>query len=332
MPQDHHQPPLSPTPHGPSSASPPHLSPGVLFVRLLRMHQWVKNLLLFVPAAMAHRLFDSAVLVPVLTAVTAFCAASSVVYIANDLIDREADRQHRTKRHRPLASGQITVPAAVMVAALLALTALVLALQLPERFGYLLALYAILTTLYSVAIKRWIAADIVVLSSLYTLRVLAGAYAVAVEVSPWLLLFSMFFFLSLACMKRFSELRALREQGRLNGNTGGEEGARSPSSLQVLGRGYVADDLELVSQCGTSSGYLSVLVMALYVSSDKISELYGAPQLVYLMCPLVLFWITRVWLLAHRGEMHDDPIVFALKDRVSYLAAVCGVVVLSLAV
>jgi 4-hydroxybenzoate polyprenyltransferase len=281
---------------------------------------------------MAHRLFEETVLIPLLTAVAAFCAASSVVYIANDILDRDADRQHRTKRHRPLASGQISVSGAIGVAVLLALLSVTLALQLPERFGQLLALYAILTTLYSLAIKRWIAADIVVLSSLYTLRVLAGAYAVLVEVSPWLLLFSMFFFLSLACMKRFSELRVLREQGRLRLNVTGETGKPHPSSLQVLGRGYVADDLELVLQCGTSSGYLSVLVMALYVSSDKISELYGAPQLVYLMCPLVLFWITRVWLLAHRGEMHDDPIVFAIKDRVSYLAAACGVAVLTLAV
>ncbi len=294
----------------------PELGTLSAIVKTLRVHQWVKNLLLFVPAAMAHQLHHFDTLASVLLAALAFCFTSSFVYICNDLVDRESDRQHRTKRFRPIASGALGMSSAILVAGLLLSAASAIALTLPANFGLLLALYVLVCSAYSLVIKRIIAADIVVLSSLYTLRVLAGAYAVPVEVSQWLLLFSMFFFLSLAGMKRFSELRVLRLNNGQNAS----------------GRGYRAEDLELVSQSGCASGYISVLVLALYVSSREVSVLYQAPQLIYLICPLVLFWVTRVWLLAHRGEMHDDPIVFALRDPVSYVVAVLGAGVLWLAI
>jgi 4-hydroxybenzoate polyprenyltransferase len=170
--------------------------------------------------------------------------------------------------------------------------------------------------LYSVKLKQVVLVDILTLAALYTIRIIAGGEAVQVVVSEWLLGFSMFFFLSLACVKRYSELWMLRQSNK----------------QEVRGRGYVAGDLELIGQLGAAAGYLSVLVMALYISSQEVTALYTTPRVLWLLCPMLLYWVSRVWLLAHRGQLHEDPIVFAIRDVTSYGIGVLAALVLYLAI
>lgn len=270
--------------------------------RALRCHQWVKNLLLFVPLLMAHQIMQLHALTEVALAFVAFSLCASSVYLWNDMADLDADRAHHRKCERPLASGALPLRHAFMAAPLLLLSAFALSSFVNPSFQLVLAGYLFATSMYTVWLKRLVLVDILMLAGLYTLRILAGGIAAQITVSHWLLVFSLFFFLSLAAVKRFSELYLLRRNNM--------EGS--------AGRGYRADDLEQVAVFGASSGYISVLVLALYVSSDEVRALYAHPQLVWLVCPLLLYWVSRVWLLAHRGVLHDDPIVFAITDRVSY--------------
>ncbi len=291
------------------------------WLRLLRVYQWVKNLLLFVPLLMAHKLFESDAsgypyLASALIAVLSFCLCASSVYVLNDLFDLEADRRHLRKRSRPLATGQIGLPVAALVSlALLAMAAL-LSATLPSSFQLALGLYYALTLGYSLVLKQIVLIDILVLAALYTIRVLAGGLALQVLVSFWLLAFSLFLFFSLACVKRFSELYSLRQRQEQISH----------------GRGYLASDLEQIAQFGTASAYLSVLVMALYMNSDEVLQLYSQPGLLWLICPALLYWLSRTWLLAHRGQLHDDPIVFALRDSVSYLVGALCLLLMYLAI
>ncbi len=281
-------------------------------VRALRVHQWVKNLLVFVPVVLDHKLFAAETLAKSATAFLAFCCAASSAYILNDLLDLEADRRHPTKRFRPFAAGALS-PATGMV-----LVPLLLGLAfgssfavLPAGFVTLLAVYVVLTTAYSLLLKRFAVVDVLLLAALYTLRVLAGIAAAQVRFSTWLLAFSMFLFLSLAFLKRFTEVSAM-------------EGA---ATEQVRRRGYLRGDREWLGSMGGASGYLSVLVLALYINSEQVVALYRAPLLLWLVCPLLLFWTSRMWLLAHRGRIHDDPIVATVRDPVSYvLGALVGLV------
>jgi 4-hydroxybenzoate polyprenyltransferase len=182
---------------------------------------------------------------------------------------------------------------------------------LPWRFSAVLFGYYALTLAYSTVLKRLVMVDVVVLAMLYTVRIVAGTTAVAAHLTFWLLAFSMFFFLSLALVKRYAELASMKKRG-LN---------------QSRGRGYVASDLELVSSLGCAAGYLSVLVLAMYIQDPKTAQLYRHPQLIWLACPLLLYWISRTWIFAHRGHMHDDPIIFAVRDRISLaVVALCGLV------
>lgn len=273
---------------------------GAALVGALRAHQWVKNFLVFVPLLLAHRVFDAALVVSCLWAFAAWCLCASGVYLVNDLLDAEADRQHPYKKNRPVASGALGRGAAWALAPALVLPGLALAfLVLPASFGVMLAAYLVLTTAYTFLLKRLAVVDVLVLAGLYTLRVLSGGYAAGVEVSPWLLAFSMFFFLSLAFVKRYTELRSAAN------------GARR--------RSYTAEDTELLKSFGAASGYLSVLVLALYINqSREVTLLYRRPEALWLIGPCLLYWITRVWLLAHRGRLHDDPVVFTVKDPASY--------------
>ncbi len=291
----------------------PPMLPAAL--KALRPHQWIKNLIIFVPLVTSHQLFDTRKLGSAILAFVAFSLCASGVYVLNDLLDLQADRQHGSKQFRALASGQLPLSVGLlMVPGALALSA-VTACFLPWRFGAVLAVYFLLTTSYSFSLKQIALLDVFVLAALYTIRLIAGHASTGVAYSFWLLAFSMFIFLSLALLKRFTELAALRHQNK-------------PGSL---GRGYVAGDLELIAMLGIASGFLSVLVMALYVNSEDVTVLYQFPILLLLVCPLLLFWISRVWLLAHRGRMHDDPIVFALLDGPSYLIGALTLLVLWLA-
>jgi 4-hydroxybenzoate polyprenyltransferase/phosphoserine phosphatase len=283
-------------------------------VKAARPHHWVKNLILFVPLLTAHKLFNFPQLLQAILGFAAFCLCASAVYILNDLLDIEADRHHPTKRSRPFASGEIALPVGLALIPLLLMGAVAFAVFLPWHFAAVLGIYALLTTTYSLRFKEVPLLDVFCLAALYTIRLIAGHEAAVVKYSFWLLVFSMFLFLSLALLKRFTELVEARQQ----------------SKLELKGRGYAASDLELVATLGSNSGYLAVLVMALYVNSPE-PALYSHPILLLLICPLMLYWICRVWLLAHRGQMHEDPIVFALKDPVSYIVGALTLFVVWLA-
>lgn len=273
------------------------------WLKALRIHQWMKNVLIFVPLLAAHQLSDLNLLVEGVIAFVLFGLCASSVYLLNDLLDLSDDRHHSTKRKRAFASGKLSI-----VSGLVAFPTLLLIsfggslLLLPGAFVFVLAAYYILTLAYSLVLKRQLAIDVIVLALLYTIRIIAGAAALSIALTFWMLAFSMFMFLSLALVKRFAELKEARKKG---------------DSEKTRGRGYYPSDLEMISSLGASSGYLSVMVLALYIHDQATGELYAHPQVIWLACPLLLFWITRIWMLTHRGEMHDDPVVFAIRDRIS---------------
>jgi 4-hydroxybenzoate polyprenyltransferase/phosphoserine phosphatase len=284
-------------------------------IKCLRPHQWVKNLIIFVPLLTSHSLRKPELVAEALIALAAFCLCASGVYVLNDLWDVEADRHHLTKRLRPFASGQLPLSFGFVLAPLAFILCGIVTSFLPWRFGACLAMYFVLTTSYSWRVKKIALLDVFFLAGLYTIRLVAGHEATGIVHSFWLLAFSMFIFLSLALVKRFTELRELRQQNRHDSK----------------GRGYNSGDLEVVAMLGIASGFLAVLVMALYVNSQEVRVLYRYPTLLLMMCPLLLYWVSRVWLIAHRGQMHDDPIVFAVKDPASYLVGALSLGVLWLA-
>jgi 4-hydroxybenzoate polyprenyltransferase/phosphoserine phosphatase len=272
-------------------------------LRAMRSYQWVKNALLFVPILLAHEISDLSRTLSVFVAFATFCAVASATYMLNDLLDIESDRQHVRKRSRPFASGSLPIPTGVWIAGGLLLAGFITSsLLLPAVSTGMLAIYTVLTVSYSFRIKELLFIDVLMLAGLYTHRVLAGAVAASVVVSPWLLAFSLFFFLSLALLKRYSELLALQDRE-------GESLAR---------RAYTLDDLGLVETMGTSSGFMSVLILCLFVLSDDVSQLYPTPELLWLVCPIFLYWIARMWFLARHRILSDDPVLFAATDRVSY--------------
>ena len=275
--------------------------------KALRLHQWLKNLLVFAPLLAAHQVFDPANALLALAAFFAFGLGASAVYVVNDLFDIEADRQHPTKRHRPFASGRLPLLAGIIMAPLLGIASLAMAAWVGSAFLAWLLTYLMLTTAYTLVLKQLAIADIIALATLYTLRIFAGAAAVSVDVSFWLLAFSVFIFLSLALVKRYTELHDLRERGK----------------SVAVGRGYGVADLPLLASFGSASGYVAALVLALYVDAAGATGLYTSPEFLWGLCPILLGWISRVWLLAHRGQMHDDPVVFAAHDRTSW--ALCAV-------
>ncbi len=282
-------------------------------LKALRPHQWTKNLLVLVPAVLAHALQRGEVIGRGLLAFAAFSLCASSVYVLNDLLDLHADRAHHRKRKRPFASGSLPLGFGLVLAPALLAGALALSVAfLPPAFLVVLSVYYAATVAYSLVLKRLVIIDVLLLAGLYTVRMLAGAAAYDVRVSQWLLAFSLFIFLSLAFVKRYSELWVLRKSG----------------VEESKGRGYRASDLEQLSSLGSAAGYLSVLVLALYVNSADVTRLYSHPERLWGILPVMLFWISRVWLLASRGQMHDDPIVFAIRDRASYaVAAIAAAIV-----
>ena len=291
-------------------------SRALALVRALRPLQWVKNLLVFVPVVLDHKLFDAPTMAKAATAFVAFCCAASSAYILNDVFDLEADRRHPTKRHRPFASGALSPAVGLaLVPALLAVAVAISWSSLPRAFAVLLGLYVVLTAAYSLYLKRIAVVDVLLLAGLYTLRVLAGIAAAEVRFSTWLLAFAMFLFLSLAFLKRYTEVSAM-------------DGA---ATEQVRRRGYLRGDREWLGSMGGASGYLSVLVLALYINSEQVVALYRMPLALWLVCPLLLFWTSRMWLLAYRGRIHDDPIVATVRDPASYLIGLLVALVMYLA-
>ena len=270
------------------------------YAKALRPHQWLKNTLVFLPMIAAHQL-DWNTLATAMLAFISFSVIASSVYILNDLIDLDSDRQHPRKRNRPFAAGTVPIAHGAWMGGGLMLAGGALAAILgPEYFAIMLS-YLLMTTAYSLFLKRVMVADICVLAGLYTIRIFAGGVATENQLSVWMLAFSIFFFLSLAAVKRQAELVDSADRGK----------------LQASGRGYTVDDLPIISMIAIAAGYLSVLVMALYVNSPNVVELYSRPNFLWGISGVLLYWLTRTVFIAHRGGMHDDPVVYAVKDKVS---------------
>jgi len=278
-----------------------------IWMRALRVQQWVKNVLVFAPLLLAHHLNTHSLGTLVLV-FFGFSSLASGTYIINDLFDVAADRDHPVKRNRPFASGDLSGARGMAMALLMMVAALAMGAALGlETLGCFCA-YLLLTLSYSSWLKQKAVLDVVVLALLYTLRLIVGGVSAHVPISPWLFQFSIFLFLSLAFAKRFSELYRLNRQYELE---------RKPDART---RGYRAADLSVVSQAGVASGLLAALVLAMYVNSPDVQRLYVRPSLLWAACPVFVYWITHLWMQAGRGQMNEDPIVFALRDRVSYLA------------
>lgn len=282
--------------------------------RMLRMHQWLKNLLLLIAPLAAHIVPDAGFAFTMLLALIAFSLCASAVYIANDLFDLDSDRRHPRKQARPFASGAVPVLHGVLLAPLLLVVAFFLAARVGDGFLAWLACYFLLTCAYSWGLKRLVIVDCLVLAMLYTLRIIAGAEAAGIPLSFWLLAFAVFLFLSLAFVKRYAELDVQAQAG----------------SARAHGRGYLTSDAPLVQNLGVTSGYASVLVLALYLNSDAVLKLYRSPQFMWCAVPVMLFWVSWVWFKAHRGQMHDDPLLFAVRDKASLLAGAAFLLVLAI--
>ena len=293
---------------------PPHAVGFSACRRMLRIHQWMKNGLLFVPLLAAHQLTNTDAWLALIMAFFSFSLCASSVYIVNDLLDLESDRQHPRKCNRPFASGLIPASIGVALAPLLLLGSFALAQHVGDRFLSWLLFYFVLTCAYSWGLKRLMLVDCLTLAILYTLRIVAGAAAISMELSFWLLAFSVFLFLSLAFVKRYAELEVQLLSGK----------------QKTHGRGYYTSDAPLLQTMGMASGYAAILVLAFYLNSDAVIKLYQTPELVWGTVPIMLFWISWMWMKAHRGEMHDDPLVFAVKDKASLLAGAAFATVLTM--
>jgi 4-hydroxybenzoate polyprenyltransferase len=279
------------------------------FLRLLRPHQWAKNILVFLPALAAHKLGDPAVLKACLQLFAAFSLCASGVYVANDILDIASDRQHPHKRNRPLASGAVTLPPALGLALLLPIGALALGSSLGKEAFMMVGAYWAASTFYSFRGKKLPVFDVFMLAGLYAFRAFAGGLTVPAGISSWMVAFLLFIFLSLACAKRYSELLGLASDHQGN----------------VIGRGYRREDAILIAIFGISAAFASTLVVCLYAGSPSIVTLYPHPNYLLGVGPLVLFGLSRFWLLAWRGELHSDPVLHALRDPIAYgllLAAV----------
>ncbi len=289
-------------------------NPVRVFLKAIRMHQWAKNILLFLPLLLAHH-FGRGAVVSALLAFLAFSLCASATYIINDLLDIEADRLHPRKRHRAFASGNLSAAGGLAITGIFLMLAFTAAHFIAPAFLFWLLLYLATTLAYSLALKRVVVLDVVVLAGLYTLRILAGAAATGTLISHWLAAFSIFIFLSLAMVKRFSELQNIRSAGTALSN----------------GRGYLLNDIEQVRTFGTSSAFASVVVFAIYIGQPEIAGLYRHPERLWLITLLMILWLCRVWLLASRGELDEDPVVFAITDRMSMLMGVAAVLIALLA-
>jgi 4-hydroxybenzoate polyprenyltransferase len=285
----------------------------MVLVSALRPHQWVKNVLVIVPAIAAHRVHESSVLLGSVVTFVCFCLAASGNYLANDVLDVAADRVHPRKRFRAIASGGLSVSTARIVSAALIAGALVLAwFAVSHWLVALILLYLVVSAAYSLRLKREPVVDVFVLAALYVVRVLAGALATGIPVSTWFLAFAMFLFLSLAFVKRYTELFLMK-------------GA-------LAGRGYIAGDDRWMPAIGISSGYMAVLVLALYVNSPEVMRLYRRPLWLGALCPLLLFWVTRLWFRASREIVHDDPVVETLRDPMTYVLGLLSLAIMYAAI
>jgi len=281
----------------------------------MRPVQWLKNLLLAVPLVTAHEWANLDKLTALLVAFVSFSLAASSVYLVNDVIDAQHDRLHPTKRNRPIASGRLSVPVALVAALVLIGAAVGIAYFVRGWFLELLLVYLVLTASYSFYFKSKPVLDAIFLAGLYTHRIVIGGEAIDEFPTPWLLAFSMFMFLSLALAKRHAELTLMQAAGK-----------EAPAN-----RGYHTRDIPLLAAAGIAAGYAGVMVFALYINSITNAQFYELPQLLWFICPLLIYWITRIWLLSNRGRLRDDPLMFTVTDRVSWFIGLCSVMLVVIA-
>ena len=281
-------------------------------LKAMRVEHWLKNVLLFVPALAAHRLPQSGELWKQFAAFIAFSAIASGVYIVNDLRDLEADRRHHRKRNRPFASGALKVSTGRILSPLLFITGVGISVAIGHNFAVSALVYFIVTTAYTFRLKKIVLIDCMTLAFLYTLRIIAGATIMQISLSFWLVACASFLFLSLAFVKRFAELKFHEMADTEIDN----------------GRSYRASDIDLVQIIGIGSGFISVLVLALYMNTDSVSALYKSPLLLLATVPVLFYWIAHLWLKSERGEMHDDPLVFAVRDPNSLFSGLLFVAIM----
>ncbi len=289
-----------------------------MLLKAMRCQQWLKNLLIFSPIFLAHKFTDTETLIQATIAFFAFSFAASSIYVLNDLFDLSADQHHPRKCHRPFASGDLSITAGAVLIPLLALLSIILGRLLPLPFFLVLLAYFAITTLYSWRLKQMEIVDVLTLAILYSMRIVAGATATGTPASSWFIIFAIFLFLSLALVKRLSELREIKDAG-------------NPEQMHRE-RGYTIDDLPLLMAFGTASGYLSAFVFTMYLNSEWVAQLYTRPALLWLFCPLLLYWITRIWMLAWRGQMQDDPLAFASRDPHTYVVGALSIAVILFAI
>lgn len=282
------------------------------YLKALRPHQWLKNILVFLPMLTAHQLTGASFLYSLL-AFIAFSLVASSVYVLNDLLDLRVDRMHPRKCKRPFAAGAIPIAHGTGMAGGLLAGGVILSLLLGGAFFVTMLVYYAVTLAYSMNLKKRTIVDICVLAFLYTMRIIAGGVATGIELSVWLLAFSIFFFFSMAAVKRQAELVDMAERGKLDAS----------------GRGYSVKDLDIISMMAIGAGYMSILVMALYVNSPAVVGLYSMPAALWGICFILLYWISRMAIITHRGHMNDDPVLFAAKDRNSQ---VCAMAIFAMAV
>jgi len=280
-----------------------------LYLTALRPHQWLKNILIFAPMLAAHDL-NFITLAKSVLAFISFSIISSSVYILNDLLDLNADRDHPRKCFRPLASGSVSIAYASFLIFGLLVVGLVIAALLGWIFLITIIIYYLLTTIYSISLKRIIVIDLCLLAGFYIMRIVSGGLATGIDLSVWLLTFSIFLFLSLAAIKRQAELVDILKHGKYS----------------AKGRGYVVDDLPIITTIGFVSGYVAVLIMVLYVNSSEVQNLYSTPNALWGICCVLLFWLSRMLIITQQGKMFDDPVLFAYKDRVSQVCFIAMVI------
>jgi len=287
-----------------------------VIVRAIRVHQWLKNLLVFLPLIGAHAWGDPAAILLSLLAFAAFSLCASAIYLINDALDLDSDRAHSRKRFRPLAAGDFSLLAGGLLMPLLLAGGLAIGAVVSLNFLLVLLLYVLATCAYSFALKSYVLIDVLLLAALYTLRVIGGAAAIDVFPSFWLMALSMLLFTSLALVKRCAELESLR------GNE--KDSAR--------GRDYHVFDLPNLTSLGTSTATGAAVILALYINSPDVAEHYRTPQALWLLCPLLMYWTGRMWLITGRGEMHDDPIIYSARDKPSWVVAGLGLLLILIAV
>lgn len=287
----------------------------LFYIKSLRPHQWIKNFLIFIPLLAAHQINKETIILAILMFVSFNFIASSV-YIFNDLIDLKADKAHPRKRYRPFASGKISVSHGKILALFLLVLGTVISLSISYSFLVILLIYFLISSAYSIFLKQKIIIDICILAVLYTIRIIAGGVVLNINLSVWLLAFSLFFFFSLAAVKRQAELVDLIKRKK----------------LKTLNRGYQVKDLPIISMAALAAGYVSVLIMAFYVNSPDIVKLYSQPIALWGICLILIFWITKMIIVTHRGYMHDDPIVFAVKDFSSQICLLLIILCLSMGI